>query len=751
MATKLATAFVEVVGRTGKFDQDMDALEKRSRSRFAALGGMAGKAVAVAATGAALAAGVSLRAFANFEKGMNEVFTLIPDASDKAKDQMIDDVKELSRQMGVLPEQVVPALYQALSAGVPPENVFEFLRTAQKGAIGGVTDLLTSVDGLTTVVNAFAAQDLDAADAADIFFTTVKAGKTTFAELSRSMFNVAPQAASVGLRFQEVAAALATLTTQGTPTKVASTYIRGALNELTKEGTDAADTFKRLSGKTFRDFVASGGTLQEALTMLAAEAEKNGKSVKDMFGSVEAGSAAVVLAGSGAQTFGKILGMMGDRAGAADTAYQQMAQGLVHQTNLAKAAMQVSLVEMGDMLAVVVAPALQKLAELAQQLAGWFTSLSEQEQQATLKITGYVVAGLALGKVIAVVSNLGSALGGLVTAATAGKLALAGLAAYGIFVLTKAVYEMNGAIREFNNQLQFSHRLNDQLASGWIGKWHDRVEAVQEIEDPFERMGAAQEEARKLNVEAQGYYRAYQGQLKKIDDMSKTMADRIKNRLFIKQAEQEAANQKRLLEGAGAAIKELQGIEKSAVKEMKLEGEQNVAEAKAKGLIPETTKPGQEMTPVDAMAKMAGKVNIGDAFEGVVSSAKDMGKNLMSGFGKDKKQAAIDLAQVAFGALTGGLSGAATSAGLIGARRTMKPGEEEEEKKQIEERGRTVGFAELQRQLQMRMLEQNTATQQRNQLITTAGQQLQTQQKSEGLLQQIAQNLGMPGLAPGNA
>ena len=64
---------------------------------------------------------------ANFENQMNEVFTLLPGMSQTAMDAMTDDVLKFSREMGTLPAETVPALYQAISAGVPKENVFDFM------------------------------------------------------------------------------------------------------------------------------------------------------------------------------------------------------------------------------------------------------------------------------------------------------------------------------------------------------------------------------------------------------------------------------------------------------------------------------------------------------------------------------------------------------------------------------------------------------------------------------------------------
>src|SRR5690554_3689738 len=98
--------------------------------------------------------------------------------------------------MGVVTKDVVPALYQSLSAGVPKDNVFEFLEVANKAAIGGIAKLETSVDGLSSVVNAYGSDVLDVGKASDLMFTAIRLGKTSFDELSSSLYNVIPTASA---------------------------------------------------------------------------------------------------------------------------------------------------------------------------------------------------------------------------------------------------------------------------------------------------------------------------------------------------------------------------------------------------------------------------------------------------------------------------------------------------------------------------------------------------------------------------
>lgn len=347
--------FLGKVGAVGKkFDalgQDMNRVGGQINKVFAGIGLAAG-AVATKALGE----------FRSFEDGMNEVFTLLPGISSAAMDQMSADILQVSKEIGKLPEDVIPSLYNSLSAGVPPENVFAFLETANKLAVGGATDLGTAVDGLTTVVNAFGADVIDVGTASDQIFTAVKGGKTTVDELSRSLFQVAPVAAGLGVEFGNVTAALATLTAAGTPTSVAATQLRAVFAELSKPTTVVSKLFKELSGKDFATFISEGGNVADALGLIKKEADKNGVSLAAYFGSVEAAGAAQVLTGKGAEKFAAELKAAGEAAGATEVAFEQGASGIGLVLDKIRAAINVFVIEIGQKLA----PILLEFIEKAQ-------------------------------------------------------------------------------------------------------------------------------------------------------------------------------------------------------------------------------------------------------------------------------------------------------------------------------------------------------------------------------------------------
>ena len=202
--------------------------------------------------GVSLSVTDAVKTFSDFQSGMNEVFTLTPGISEAAMQNMEDELKGIAKRTGIDLQNTVSAAYQAVSAGVSTDNLSSFMDTASKAAIGGVTDLETAVDGLTSVINAYGKDVMSAETASDLMFTTVRLGKTTFGELADSLFNVVPTAVGAGVSFNDVSAALAGMTAQGVPTSVATTQLRQAIVELSKSGTETDKTFRSLAGKGFK-------------------------------------------------------------------------------------------------------------------------------------------------------------------------------------------------------------------------------------------------------------------------------------------------------------------------------------------------------------------------------------------------------------------------------------------------------------------------------------------------------------------
>jgi TP901 family phage tail tape measure protein len=400
---KLSVRLVADGSQLGQdIETEVDKAGKSGPAKAAAMkwGSRLGKAVIAGG----VAAGVKgVMDFSSFEKGVAEVFTLLPEASAETMGKMTDDIKNFSREFGVLPKDTIPALYQALSAGVPPDNVFSFLEIAQQAAKGGVTDLETAVDGISSVVNAYGTELISATEASDLMFTAVKLGKTNFEELSSSLFQVTPTASALGVEFADVTAGLAALTAQGVPTSVATTQMRQLFVELSKEGGKTSDVFKEIAGKSFKDFIAEGGNTADALDLLAEFAEDAGIGVNDLFGSVEAGSAALALSKNDSEAFRAALDEMGSSAGATSKAFDTMENTMSSDMEKLKVSVALLVLELGEKLA----PAFSKIVEIASQVIGFFSELPGPVQTAIVGIAGLGAALLAFaGPILKVIQLL---------------------------------------------------------------------------------------------------------------------------------------------------------------------------------------------------------------------------------------------------------------------------------------------------------------------------------------------------------
>ena len=217
-----------------------------------------------------------------FESNMANVSTLV-DTSIVNMEKLSDTALDLSKNFGLTQESVTSGMYQALSAGVEVENLSGFMETAAKMAVGGNIDIATAIDGMSSAVNAYGAANLSAQKASDIMFQTANRGKTDVRQLSASLSNVTPIASALGVQFGDVSAAIATLTYSGTPTAQATTQIRAALSELSKESTKVSQVFKESAGVSFQEYIAQGHNLGEAFDLISQKARQQGKNLTDLF------------------------------------------------------------------------------------------------------------------------------------------------------------------------------------------------------------------------------------------------------------------------------------------------------------------------------------------------------------------------------------------------------------------------------------------------------------------------------------
>lgn len=316
----------------------------------------------------------------DFESSFAQVSTLLDENVvnfDDYKNEILDASTDSKIAVGEFSE----AVYESISAGVDQTKAIGFTTEAMKLAKGGFTDGAKAVDVLTTAINGYGLKAEDATKISDMLITTQNLGKTTVDELAASMGTVIPVANGANFGIEELSTSYAQLTKNGIATAESGTYLKSMLSELTTYGSKTDKALRELSGKGFAELKKEGKSTTEILNLLSADAEKSGMTLKDMFGSAEAGSAALVLMKNDGAEYDEMLTAMGASAGATQAAFDKMDATPAEQLKGAVNALKNEAIKLG----VEVMPLVTKIAGGLTKVAKAFNGLSEEQKENILK------------------------------------------------------------------------------------------------------------------------------------------------------------------------------------------------------------------------------------------------------------------------------------------------------------------------------------------------------------------------------
>jgi len=260
----------------------------------------------------------------SFEKEWANVTTML-NISRTATEKMKHELRMLSPTLGDTTE-LAKGMYQVLSASIEPAKAIRFLGEAAKSAKAGVTDTKTAVDALTTVINAYGMEAEAVTEISDIMFATVKRGKLTYGELATSLGTVIPVAATVGVEFKDVAAAVASLTRQGVVASKATMQLRQVFMAILKPSAEAEEITADLGiamGKNALETMGLAGWLE----VLKEKTKGNADIMTKIVPNVRALTAVLALTGKAAKGFAYDQEFMAETMGFTDEAFiKQMEQ-----------------------------------------------------------------------------------------------------------------------------------------------------------------------------------------------------------------------------------------------------------------------------------------------------------------------------------------------------------------------------------------------------------------------------------------
>lgn len=353
----------------------------------------------------------------SFETAMAQVKTIAGDASVSYKGDMMDmsdAILQLSKDTGIAAEDVALATYGAISAGVETSKSVEFVATANALAVGGFTDMATSVDVLTTTMNAYGEKAGSAEDISNRLITTQNLGKTTVNELASSMGKVIPAASAYNVSVDNLCSAYVAMTKGGIATAESTTYMKSMFTELGKSGSTVGKILQEETGKSFGQLMGEGKSLADVIDILGKTVDGDKEKFAQLWGSAEAGTGALAILNGGTADFNNTMKEMQNSTGAASDAMNMMNDTSAHQLQVAMNNMKNAAIELGGAFA----PVMTGIASAVGTVASAFSGLPQPVQTVIAVVLGVVAIAapllIAIGSVISAVGTISGVIGGFV-------------------------------------------------------------------------------------------------------------------------------------------------------------------------------------------------------------------------------------------------------------------------------------------------------------------------------------------------
>lgn len=258
-----------------------------------------------------------------YELSLAQVST-IADETVVSSEEMRAGILEISTELRKDANEVAGAVYDALSSGVDTAGVLEFVSQSTQLATAGFTDMGTSVDVLTTILNAYRLESSETEKVASTLVKTQDLGKVTVDQLGNVLGRIIPSAAAYGVNLDNIAAAYANMTAAGINAENTTTYLSTMLDELADNGSTVAAVLKEQTGKSFAELMAEGYSLGDVLEVLGASVNYDNVQFSNLWSRVTAGKAAISLFNGSADDFNATLAKMASSSGTVAANYEKM-------------------------------------------------------------------------------------------------------------------------------------------------------------------------------------------------------------------------------------------------------------------------------------------------------------------------------------------------------------------------------------------------------------------------------------------
>jgi len=426
--TANVTSYIASMRAAGAATSTMSAGATKSLASVGARMQATGKLMTIGLTAPLVAAGIGAVKLANgFDQSMAKIQALVG-ISGSQVETFKGQVLELAGETARAPQELADALYFITSAGIDASDAMGVLEASAKASAAGLGDTATIADAVTSAVNAYGLANLSASDATDVLLATVREGKAEPTQLADSIGRVIAPAQNLGVAFDQVGAALASMSVVGLDASEGATALRGilmALERPTVKQTKVLDQMG-MSLTQIRSVVRDQGLLP-ALTMLANGAKNLGdEAITSLFGNVRALNGVLTMTGANAGRTNQIFHDLAGTTGDTNRAFDIMSQTAGFKMKQAWVEIQTTLIGVGDK----ILPAVAKIVGTVGDIADAFGNLPGPTQNAILGILGLVaLSGPFLMFAGTIIRNATLISGALEAIGVAGVAAQLGIAA----------------------------------------------------------------------------------------------------------------------------------------------------------------------------------------------------------------------------------------------------------------------------------------------------------------------------------
>lgn len=238
---------------------------------------------------------------------------------------LASEVKQLSSDTGKYATDLTDVAYNAISAGTAVEESVNMAKTSSELATAGFTNEASALSVLETAMNSYGDQIESVSDVSDSLITVQNLGVTTVDQLAAQMGKAISTAAAYNVSLGNVESGYISITKAGINTAEGTTYLSGMLNELGNTSSDIAKVIKDETGQSFGQLMNDGKSLADVLGIVYDNVGKNSEAMINMFGSQEAGKAAMAIINQGLDQFNNNLEAVENSTGATASAYAIMA------------------------------------------------------------------------------------------------------------------------------------------------------------------------------------------------------------------------------------------------------------------------------------------------------------------------------------------------------------------------------------------------------------------------------------------